>query len=111
MPTEKAEEIIRYWGEEKTHAILITGGEPTLHPDLVNLVMFAKKMGIKRVGVATNGSADIRLYRELWKAGVDDFSISLDADNPTDGAKLSGRPGWVWEILFMEVPEQVKLLI
>ena len=58
---------------------------------------FAKKMGIEKVGVATNGSANIELYRKLWMAGVDDFSISLDADNPVDGAKLSGRPGRIWE--------------
>lgn len=97
MPTKKAEEIIRFWGEEKTNTILITGGEPSLHPNLVHLVRFAKDMGIKKVGVATNGSAKIELYHDLWKAGVDDFSISLDADNPEDGAKLSGRPGRILE--------------
>ena len=97
MPTSRAEEIIRLWGKEQTHAILFTGGEPTLHPDLVQLVKLAKKVGIRRVGVGTNGSADIKLYHELWKAGVDDFSISLDADNPEDGAKLSGRSGRIWE--------------
>jgi molybdenum cofactor biosynthesis enzyme MoaA len=44
----------------------------------------------KRVGLATNGAASLTLYRKLWEAGVDDFSISLDADNAVDGAALSG---------------------
>jgi len=96
MPTEHAQDVIRLWARDSLYTLVFTGGEPTLHPDLADLVKFAKNLGIPRVGLATNGAASMPLYRKLWEAGVDDFSISLDADNAEDGAALSGKGPDVW---------------
>lgn len=54
--------------------IQLTGGEPTLYPQLVYLCNFIKEKNIK-LGLSTNGSADFDLYTKL---NVDLFSISLD---------------------------------
>jgi molybdenum cofactor biosynthesis enzyme MoaA len=59
----------------------------------------------KRVGLATNGAASLTLYRKLWEAGVDDFSISLDADNAVDGAALSGSGPDVWRRVVRNIRE------
>lgn len=93
---EHAEQVIRLWAEQGLFALMLTGGEPTLHPDLLSMVTFAKGLGIRRVGLGTNGAADPNLYLRLADAGVDDFSISLDADNAADGALLSGREPSIW---------------
>jgi len=54
--------------------VQLTGGEPTLYPHLKKLCRFIKDQGIK-VGISTNGSATMDLYRAL---DPHMFSISLD---------------------------------
>lgn len=49
--------------------IRFSGGEPTLHRDIVNIVRYAKLSGIKRIAISTNGSNHIDLYQELVTAG------------------------------------------
>ncbi|MDP2341967.1 MAG: radical SAM protein [Deltaproteobacteria bacterium] len=55
----------------------IVGGEPTLHPELVELVRVARRSKIARaVSVTTNGLLLDRLPDALWQA-VDALTISL----------------------------------
>lgn len=54
--------------------IHLTGGEPTLYPNIIDLCSFIKSKNIE-LGLSTNGSADLSLYKLL---NVDRFSISLD---------------------------------
>jgi len=70
--------------------IRFSGGEPTLHPDIIEIVSYAKSKGIKRIAISTNGSNKSSLYFKLVEAGVNDFSISLDACCADDGDKMSG---------------------
>jgi MoaA/NifB/PqqE/SkfB family radical SAM enzyme len=96
LPAAQARRTLEIWAAQGLAALVFTGGEPTLHPGLLDLAKFAKELGMARVGVATNGAAQLDLYRSLWEHGVDEFSISLDADNPVDGAALSGRGPRTW---------------
>lgn len=58
--------------------VQITGGEPTLHPDLLDIVRFADKQGFV-IQLMTNGSLITLDYaEELRKSGVDIVSVSLD---------------------------------
>jgi len=70
--------------------IRFSGGEPTLHPDIIEIVRYAKSKGIKRIAISTNGSNKTELYDELIEAGANDFSISLDACCADDGDKMAG---------------------
>lgn len=70
--------------------IRFSGGEPTLHPDIIEIVKYSKSKGIKRIALSTNGSNKSELYFKLVEAGVNDFSISLDACCADDGDKMSG---------------------
>lgn len=77
----------------------LSGGEPTIYPRLLDLVQHARAVGgarLKRIAISTNGSADYALYERLVEAGVNDFSVSLDACCAEDGDKMAGRAGgWV----------------
>ena len=54
-------------------------GEPTLNPDLVKTVKYAKKNGIKEVSFLTNGTKiHIKYMRELIDAGLDIMTVSID---------------------------------
>jgi MoaA/NifB/PqqE/SkfB family radical SAM enzyme len=93
LPFEQAAETIRLWATDGLYAIRFSGGEPTLYPRLRELVALSKALGIEKIAISTNGSMPFRIYRELVDAGVNDFSISLDAccaedcDNMTGGVK------------------------
>lgn len=54
-------------------------GEPTLHPEIVEMVDYAKKKGIKEVWVNTNGSLLTEKMAEGFiRAGLDCLTVSFD---------------------------------
>lgn len=76
--------------------IRFSGGEPTLHKNIVEIIEYAKSKGIKRIAISTNGSNKIELYERLILAGCNDFSISLDACCSEDGDKMAGNVKGSW---------------
>lgn len=105
----KARAIVNIWADHGLRNIRFSGGEPTLYSGLVELVQLAKERGISRVALSTNGSASEKLYRELLAAGVDDFSISLDACCAEDGDKMSGGRKGAWEKVVANIKWLSKL--
>ncbi len=64
----------------------IAGGEPLIHPQIVDLVAFMAKEGIKPV-ILTNGQAlTPELLHELKKAGLAGFTMHIDSHQ--------NRPHW-----------------
>lgn len=59
--------------------VIFTGGEPTLRPDLVELVDFAEKLGMV-TGVLSNGYrfSEHKFLTEILQAGLDHLMIVLD---------------------------------
>lgn len=78
LELSEAVRIITEWQKHNLKNIRFSGGEPTLYEGLVNLVTLAKKT-CEHIAISTNGSANFEVYEELIHAGVNDFSISLDA--------------------------------
>lgn len=98
---------IDYWCENQPlENIRFSGGEPTLHKDIVKIVEYAKSKGIKRIAISSNGSNKWELYEKLIEAGCNDFSISLDACCSTTGDKMAGGVYGAWE----KVVENIKLI-
>lgn len=103
IPMDQALEIVNLWADEGLQNIRFSGGEPTLYAGLTELVELAKVRGITRVALSTNGSATAKQYRELIAAGVDDFSVSLDACCAEDGDKMSGGRKGAWETVVANI--------
>lgn len=98
LSIEEVKHNINLWCiNEPLENIRFSGGEPTLHKNIVEIISYAKSKGIKRIAISTNGSNKIELYEELVKAGVNDFSISLDACCADDGDKMAGNKKGSWE--------------
>ncbi len=76
-PPERYQEICR---QVKPLAILISGGEPLLRKDLVDVVTSLHNPGgPPYIAITTNGwLLNYETYEVLRQAGVDRFSISLD---------------------------------
>ncbi len=101
---------INYWCKDvPLENIRFSGGEPTLHKNIVEIIEYAKSKGIKRIAISTNGSNKIELYKKLIDAGANDFSISLDACCATDGDMLAGNKKGSWNKVVKNIEEISKL--
>ncbi len=83
---EIQEEIAAFRRLRNSDGISIAGGDPLMHPEIVEIVRTVHEMGMKPI-VNTNGSRLTKeLLRELKKAGVYGFTLHIDSKQ--------GRPGW-----------------
>ncbi len=85
----------------------ITGGEPTVKHNLVEIISYAKSKGI-RVGISTNGSKSLDYYKELIKAGIELFSISLDVHQKEMNSKFCNVHG-VFDLVASNIKGLSKL--
>lgn len=80
--------------EGRVNMLTLTGGEPTVHPDLLAVVdEVRRRREIGLVSVSTNGlrlSRDPGLVRALADRGVV-ISLQLDGTRPETSARLRGR--------------------
>ncbi len=71
------EEYIKILADMGCKYVHLTGGEPTTRTDLIDIIRLLRAHNI-RVGLSTNGSRPLTYYEELFVAGVELFSLSLD---------------------------------
>ena len=77
------------------NAVQLTGGEPTLRDDLVDIIKICKKHGIDHVQLNTNGirlSKDLKLMQEVRDNGINTLYLSFD------GVTEKTNPKNHWEI-------------
>jgi cyclic pyranopterin phosphate synthase len=71
--------------------VRITGGEPTLRRDIVEIVeRVAATSGITRVGLTTNGFRLAHLAGPLRQAGLSALNVSIDSLDPTRFQEITG---------------------
>lgn len=109
LSLEEIKRVIDIWCiDEPLENIRFSGGEPTLHKNIVKIIEYSKAKGIDRIAISTNGSNTIELYMRLLEAGVNDFSISLDACCAIDGDKMSGGVKGSWNKVVKNIEELSK---
>ncbi|MCS6900758.1 MAG: radical SAM protein, partial [Myxococcales bacterium] len=74
--------------------VILTGGEPTLHPELPRITAYANERGL-HVRMITNGSrlADRSFAREMASAGLKLVHVSVYSVRPEVEARLRGATG------------------
>ena len=61
----------------------LQGGEPLKHPDIVEVVRYARSLGFCKVSMSTNGFLlNRQLLADLQEAGLDELQISVDRMTP-----------------------------
>ncbi|WP_344677338.1 radical SAM protein [Saccharopolyspora taberi] len=65
----------------------LTGGEPTLHPSVANLIRIATQAGY-RVGMTSNGEHGDRVLPGCGEAGLDRVNFSIFGTTPTELAEV-----------------------
>jgi len=67
-----------------------SGGEPTIHPEFVSLVEFAKGVGFYQ-SLSTNGTCTPEYLEKLKSSGIARVNISLDTLDPDKFKRITGR--------------------
>jgi MoaA/NifB/PqqE/SkfB family radical SAM enzyme len=73
--------------------LVLTGGEPTLHPDLGDIIARAAGKGMKVMMVSNAGLFKPRRIRAYAEAGLSSFVISIDAASAKAHEENRGLPG------------------
>jgi molybdenum cofactor biosynthesis enzyme MoaA len=110
LSLEEIKHNVDYWCEgQPLENIRFSGGEPTLHRNIREIVDYTRSKGVGRIAISTNGSNKIELYRELVSLGVNDISVSLDACCAEDGDRMAGGIKGSWNIVVENIRELSKL--
>lgn len=100
---DRMSEVIEEAGELGVVQINITGGEPFLRSDLIDLIRIASSKGIF-VEASSKFYFDETVVKELYDAGLDKIQVSIDSSNPSVQDFLTGVKG-SWDHL----TENIKL--
>ncbi|KAM8709896.1 hypothetical protein ACLKA7_016662 [Drosophila subpalustris] len=95
LTTEEVLRLARIFVEQGVRKIRLTGGEPTVRRDIVEVVGQLKALPqLEHVGITTNGLVLTRLLLPLQRAGLDSLNISLDTLRKDRFEKITRRKGW-----------------
>ena len=97
IPDElSADHMLRLVRMLKEHAgiekVRLTGGEPLLYPNLIQVISGIREMGIGNIGMTTNGQLLAKKTKALVEAGLQHVNLSLDSLEPEKFKRL-GRVG------------------
>jgi len=81
-----ASTLVRFGIDE----IRLTGGEPTLRSDFLNIVQDLTHLSLSKLGLTTNGLSICDLLPELAQTKLKNINFSLDSLNKTGFEKITG---------------------
>jgi len=92
----KVEKEIIKARKSKYNKLVISGGEPTLHPKLFEIIKLARKNKFEKIQIITNGRrfADVKFALECIKVGINEFTLSLHSHDSKIQDKLYGGKGF-----------------
>ncbi len=75
---EEIEAIVTALTQVGVRRVRLTGGEPTVRKDLLELVQRLGRLGLEDLSLSTNGERLVELARPLRQAGLTRLNVSLD---------------------------------
>ncbi|XP_073484861.1 molybdenum cofactor biosynthesis protein 1 isoform X2 [Aquarana catesbeiana] len=95
LSTQEILTLARIFVQEGVDKIRLTGGEPLIRPDVVDIVAQLRKLeGLKSIAITTNGINLARQLPRLKDAGLDVVNISLDTLVPAKFEFIVRRKGF-----------------
>ena len=72
--------------------VRLTGGEPTVRADLLDVVRAVSSVpGVRRIGLTTNGHRLATMATELRRAGLSSVNVSVDSLDPDRFEEITGH--------------------
>ncbi|QRW09312.1 molybdenum cofactor biosynthesis protein [Ceratobasidium sp. AG-Ba] len=85
--------LARIFVQHGVNKIRLTGGEPTLRQGLPELIQELKSLGVKQIGMTSNGIALWKKLPELVRSGLTHLNLSLDTLDPDKFERMTLRKG------------------
>ena len=96
LSTDEIVQLSKLFIQQGVTKIRLTGGEPLLRKDLTDIIRQLnafRPLGLKSIGITTNGLVLARRLNDLHAAGLDRINISLDTLIPAKFELISRRRG------------------
>ncbi|XP_056250008.1 molybdenum cofactor biosynthesis protein 1 isoform X1 [Seriola aureovittata] len=95
LSTSEVLKLARLFVQEGVDKIRLTGGEPLIRPDVLDIIAELRKLeGLKTIAITTNGMNLARFLPKLKDAGLDLINISLDSLVPAKFEFIVRRKGF-----------------
>ncbi|XP_066280255.1 molybdenum cofactor biosynthesis protein 1-like [Branchiostoma lanceolatum] len=97
LSTEEVVNLARLFVSQGVNKIRLTGGEPLVRPDVVDIVSELNKLrslGLETIAMTTNALTLKRKLPQLHEAGLNLLNISLDTLVPAKFQFITRRKGW-----------------
>ncbi|XP_074548858.1 molybdenum cofactor biosynthesis protein 1 isoform X2 [Halichoeres trimaculatus] len=95
LSTSEILSLARLFVQEGVEKIRLTGGEPLIRPDVLDIITELRKLeGLRTIAVTTNGINLAKLLPKLKDAGLDLINISLDSLVPAKFEFIVRRKGF-----------------
>jgi pyruvate-formate lyase-activating enzyme len=95
VPRAEVEARIHAGPGQGATRLILSGGEPTLHPDYLDFIRLGRRMGYRWIQTVTNGRrfAYPKFLRACLDAGLDEITFSLHGHTAALHDELVGVPG------------------
>ncbi|XP_068088824.1 molybdenum cofactor biosynthesis protein 1 isoform X2 [Hyperolius riggenbachi] len=95
LTTQEILTLARLFVQEGVDKIRLTGGEPLIRPDVVDIIAQLRRLeGLKTIALTTNGINLARQLPRLKEAGLDVVNVSLDTLVPAKFEFIVRRRGF-----------------
>lgn len=88
---EELESVVRALMQVGVRRVRLTGGEPTVRKDLLELVERLSRLGLEDLALSTNGERLVELAGPLRRAGLHRLNVSLDTLDAEKFHKVTRR--------------------
>lgn len=97
----EVKKVLQAGRKEKAEKVVLSGGEPTLHPEFTNIVKSAKKLGYTKIQVITNGRMFVykKFLDQAVDAGISEVTFSMHGHNQRLHDKQTGVRGSFFQAL------------
>lgn len=95
LTAPEVERLARLFVSQGVTKIRLTGGEPTIRkdlPDVISGLAALRSMGLKQIGITTNGLTIPRHINHLVASGLTHLNVSLDTLDPFKFELMTRRP-------------------
>ncbi len=82
MTSNEMERIVKVAKELGIEKIRLSGGEPLIREDIVDIVAKISSVGFRDISLTTNGVLLTKYAEDLYKAGLTRVNVSFDTLNP-----------------------------
>ena len=95
LTTDEAKTVLRDMSDYKVPVVLFSGGEPTIRPDLPELIAYANEQGNLNPLISTNGTLLTKeMVKTLSDAGLKRAGISMDGMETTHDKFRGSKGPW-----------------